>query len=475
MAIRRRSVNTWVKQLKKSDDYYFFKLGSKPLKAALLIQRQVRKFLFRAKMRRILHTYHQIREQRVIEIENFLRTALQIILNKKKISDIKFENYKQDRLVKIRQKLCILLFKTFWRKNKFTFKIVMTRVKKYKRMKKNEQRLRASNANLPQVKPDQAKKNKELLGVAETGYVSSRSSFADDSEFGSEKDENKAKEEVESNSSEIFKKLEAERQQKLTIAKLSYSIPKAKEPLNVLPFLYQKDILEGISPPSHHVTTTRASVFRMNDSNPKRHNPGKSAALDEESNKLLYLKPKTTASSRPKYGNDGNPLYMKPTTAYKMSRWDAEAPGDDVDDHKKNLKPRDDSKVLSPTFTSIQKVSKISKNFVKKEKVPVWRPSTQHYNPYVTNLDNFNVLPADKKNKTRPVTMSSSPRNMKKEEIFENNEKTDKNEFEARVEVNSLTFNAALPNMAVILASYKGFVNTVRPGTEKIRRLSSLK
>jgi hypothetical protein len=111
---------------------------------------------------------------------------------------------------------------------------------------------------------------------------------------------------------------------------------------------------------------------------------------------------------------------------------------------------------------------------VKKEKVPVWRPSTQHYNPYVTNLDNFNVIPADKKNKTRPVTMSYSPRNMIKEEV-ESNEKAGKNEFEARVEVNTLTFNAALPNMADILASYKGFVNTVRPGTEKIRRLSSLK
>jgi hypothetical protein len=465
MAIRRRSVNTWVKQLKKSDDYYFFKLGSKPLKAALLIQRQVRKFLFRAKMRRILNTYHLIRQQRVIEIENFLRIAFRVILAKKVIFDIKFENFKALRLIKIRQKLCILLFKSFWKKNKFTFKIVMTRIKKYKRMKRNEQRLKASNANLQGKVND--KKNKDLLGVNEHGIMSSRSSFADDSEFGSDKDENKAKEEIESNTSEINKKLEAERQQKIAITKLSYSIPKNKEPLNVLPYLYQKDILEGISPPSHHITTTRASVFRMNDSNPKRHNPSKPKVLEEDSLNFSYIKPKTTSTSRPKQGNDGNPLYMKPTTAYKMSRWDAEAPGDDLEDRKKNLKPRDDSKVLSPTFTSIQKVSKV---FIQKGKIPIWRPSTQHQSPYVTNLENFNFPAPDKKVK-RPTTMSYSPRHEKKEE--KNEEKNA--EIEARVEMNTLSFNAALPGLAEILSNYKGFVNTVKPGTEKVRRLSSLK
>lgn len=470
MAIRRRSVNTWVKLLKKSDDYYFFKLGSKPLKAAKLIQKNVRKFLFRQKMRRILDTYKKIRQQKVVQIKNCIRKYIRIFLGKKVISDLKFFNYRAERLIKIRQRLCILLMKAFWRKNKFTFKIVMTRIKKYKRMKKNEERMKASKANLLQGKAEAGKKNGGLLGagLGGTGYQSSRSSFYDDSELGSGDEEGKeVKEDVGSCTSEINKKLEAERQGKIAIAKVAYSIPKNKEPINVLPYLYQKDILEGVSPPSHHITTTRASVFRMNDSNPRRQNPSILSSHSSDPTKLAQIKPQTSATTRPKHGQDGNPLYMKPTTAYKMSRWDAEAPGEDVEEPKKNIKPRDNSKVLSGTFTSMQKVSKVYKN---KDNFKVWRPNTRHQELYVTNIDNFHFAPPVKQKK-RPQTMSYSPRGKIERGVNEQVQVV-----EARIEVNTLTFDAALPGLASIVNCYKGgFKNNVRPGTEKMRRLSSIK
>lgn len=467
MAIRRRSVNTWVKLLKKSDDYYFFKLGSKPLKAAKLIQKSVRKFLFRQKMRRILNTYNKIRQQKVVEIKNLIRTYIRIFLGKKVISDIKFENYKAERLIKIRQKLCILLMKSFWKKNKFTFKIVMTRIKKYKRMKKNEERMKASKANLLQGK-DGGKKTGTYLGIGgATGCHSSRSSFCDDSELGSDNEEGReGKEEVESHTSEINKKLEAERQEKIAIAKVAYSIPKKKEPINVLPFLYQKDILESVSPPSHHISTTRACVFRMIDSNPRRQNLSiLSHHSSELNNKAVLSKPQTSATTRPKVGQDGNPLYMKQTTAYKMSRWDAENPADEIEEPKKNIKPRDDSKVLSGTFTSMQKVSKV---FIRKEKFKVWRPNTRHQDLYVTNVDNFNFAPPVKQKK-RPQTMSFSPRVRK----VENCEPEKIQGVEMKIEVNTLSFDAALPGLANIVNSYKGgFRGNARPGTQKLGRLS---
>ncbi|OMJ84035.1 hypothetical protein SteCoe_14904 [Stentor coeruleus] len=475
MTIRRLSVKTWITYLKKNDDHYIFELGPKPQHAAIIIQRFVRNLLFKFKIRRIKRVYDILRAQKVEEIQNYIKKILRVFYSKHTIANIKFENFRSGRLQEIREKLSIISVKNYWRKVKFSFKIIMQKIRKYKRMKKNEERMRApSNKNLTvQGKHNNmlSQKKGDFLNVNDMGNNrNSRGSILDsDAESGSGDEDGKdAKVETQSVASEINRKLEKERQAKISTSKVSYSIPKQKEPSNVLPYLYQKDILEGVSPPNHYISVTRATTFRMNDSNPKRFSPTRNSStnLDRQSILLSLIKPYTSSAPRPKAGADGNPIYMKPTTASKMSRWDAEAPDIDLDDGKKIIQPREDSKVMSSTFASIQKVSRA---YTKKDKISKpWRPNTQHNQPYVSNVDNTSFI---KTNTTfvRPSTMNFSPRHIERKRVQSAASPIPENKYE----VNSLSFEAALPGLSNMISSYNTrFVVRVRPRIEHIKRFS---
>ena len=237
----------------------------------------------------------------------------------------------------------------------------MQKIKKFKRMIRNEERLNKQATNT--IKRPDTLFRENFLNVHD--YRDSKVSLmTDDFDSVTENGEPKDPKE-ESVSSGLNKKIEQERQQKIAISMIAHNLPKFKEPLNVLPYLYQKDILEGASPPSHYVSTTRAMVFRMNNVNPQRFNTKvKEKSVNREKILLSLIKPYTSAAKRPKLGGDQNPAYMKPTTASKMSRWDAEAPNEEIEEPKSNLKPREDSKVMSPTYAYMQKVSRI---YTKKE------------------------------------------------------------------------------------------------------------
>ena len=470
MAIRRKSVRTWVKNLKKSDDYYVYELGPKPQIAARMIQRFVKTLLFKFKIRRISRVYNLLRQQIVEEMDNKIRRYLRIFQSKAIISDMKFQVYKSNKLKQIRERVSIVSVKNFWRKSKFTFKIIMMKIKKTKRMLRNEQRIKKpSTANLSSPKPGHSHYKGDLLTIQPVpNQISSKSSLSiNDFDSALSNEEGKAvKEDLESLTSEINRKLEQERQEKLSYVRLSYNLPKAKEPSNVLPYLYQKDIIEGVSPPSHYISTTRASVFRMNDSNPKRLSPRR-LSLPPSLPSKPSAKPTTSSTRRPKPGGDQNPLYMKPTTASKMCRWDAGAPNEEIEEPKKFAKPREDSKVLSPTFAFIQKRNRA---FTPKEMGdrPGWRPST-HYQEPARAVEEWGGKAREPKGSARPKTMSVSPRGR--------GEQRGKTAIwpipETKIEINSLSFEAALPGMADILNSYgNGFVVRVKPRVDKVRQVS---
>ena len=248
MAIRRKSVYTWVKNLKKSDDYYIYKLGSKPEKAANVIQRFVKMLLFKFKIRRILKVYNVLRAEKVEEMNNNARKCLRMLWAKNILAQIKFELYKAKRLKEIREKLAIISVRNYWRKIKFTFKIIMQKIKKFNRMIRNEQRLskpiingvtaNKKNENNPQ-KMDYLIVTNEIPNH----YSSKGSLNMSDFDSATENEEGKeGKDDVESLTSEINRKIEEERQGRIANARLAYNLPKVKEPTNVLPYLYQKDI-----------------------------------------------------------------------------------------------------------------------------------------------------------------------------------------------------------------------------------------
>ena len=472
MAIRRKSVHTWVINLKKSDDYYVYKLGPKPEQAAKMIQRFVKQLLFKFKIRRILKVYNILRAEKVEEINNQVRKAVRILWSRNILSELKFELHKANLLKEIRERLGIISVRNYWRKMKFTFKIIMQKIKKFKRMIKNEERIRKSISNLlANKKNDDNQVKMDYLTVNDYSYQrNSKGSLSiDDYDSATENEEGKEnKDGGESFTSEINRKIEEERQGRIAYARLAHNLPKVKEPANVLPYLYQKDILEGISPPSHYISATRASVFRMNSVSPRRHSPNQIAQTTNaiKINPLYLIKPFTSSTRRGKIGSDQSPAYMKPTTASKMCRWDAEAPNEDIEELKKNIKPREDSKVLNSTFAYNQKKIRAHTVKEKSEKLekPMWRPSTQYHSPFFPPVEYNN--PKTARSTARPSTMNVSPR--AKDDIRVKSAISPIPE--SKIEINALSFEAALPGLSDMLNTYtKAFVVRVRPGIEKIK------
>lgn len=463
MAIRKKSVNTWVKNLKKSDDYYFYQLGSKPEKAARILQKFVKQLLFKFKIRRILRTYTILQQQKINEIQLKLQKFLRVLKCKETISNLKFEIKKKFMLSKIRERVAITSVKGYWKKSKFTFKIIMQKIKKFKRMIRNEKRFSTVDKDTSNISKKGFYKGDHLNAKPLLTTRSKNSILSEDFDTNENEGENEEenKKEEESLTSDLNRRQEQERQEKIARVRLSYNLPKAKEPLNVLPYLYQKDILEGMSPPSHYISTTRATVFRMNVSNPKR--VYESNAKTSPQNLLSLIKPYTSSAPRPKLGGDQPPAYMKPTTASKMCRWDAEAPNEEIEEPKKNIKPRDDSKVLSPTFAYMQKVTK---TYTKKDTPdkPIWRPSTQYHDP--NTLPDASIpskIPKTAKSPNRPLTLASFPIAQQKK-FHRSISPSLQNKFE----INSLNFEAALPELSDIVNSYNNrFIVRVRPKIEK--------
>ena len=70
-----------------------------------------------------------------------------------------------------------------------------------------------------------------------------------------------------------FLQIEKDRKEKIQNGKISYNIARAKEPISVLPLLYQKDIQEEIFPMKNYTQPTKANICRMSASMPKRQNP----------------------------------------------------------------------------------------------------------------------------------------------------------------------------------------------------------
>ena len=115
----------------------------------------------------------------------------------------------------------------------------------------------------------------------------------------------------------------------------------------MLPFLYQKDMIESISLPSNYNTITRATASRISESMPQRYSP----ALYKSKSPTPYV---VFQSKRivPK----PVPIYKKETVASKMNKWDAELDREETV-LKPKFNPRPDSKVLELTIATRQKIN----------------------------------------------------------------------------------------------------------------------
>jgi hypothetical protein len=114
-------------------------------------------------------------------------------------------------------------------------------------------------------------------------------------------------------------------------------------------------------------------------------------------------------------------------------------------------------------------MQKVSRAFTKKDRISKpWRPNTQYNQPYVSNVDNTSFIKTTK-TFVRPSTMSYSPRQAEGKRV----QSAASPIPEAKYEVNSLSFEAALPGLSNMISSYNTrFVVRVRPRIEHVKKIS---
>lgn len=450
-------MKVWMDSLQFTNDFCVFRVGLMPEVSAQRIQRCGKRFLFKLKLKRLKKVYELLLEAKLERIYGVIRNGLVFMRNRLVINQLKFEVYKAIRLREICEKLAILRVKKQFRKNKLSFKVIKYRMKKFKRKLKFSQR-QAKQSHNPSIDEKAAAFNlnneeHELIKVpsASSSFTTTPKDVTQlelSSQANLEFDETqKVLDEIADDSSEanseVLRRLEKERKLKLKKGFISYNISKTKPPNNVLPYLYQKDLMESNKPFSHHNLVTKATVTRMSESAPVRFSPNKARVRLP---KNLYLsKPKTSKSSN--RSRLSTPSYLKATFTHNNSRWDAELLNPIVEPEVIKKIASGDNKLSTPTFTFAQKRQEPYRPQSVDER-PVWRPSTHNGQGHVMY--------------EKPPKTSHKSRSRYHLENSNRSEKRTKSAFNPIPELTkntyaspkSLSFQAALPEFTQILNHY---------------------
>lgn len=338
--MQRKIVRIRLQGLEKCNKFYMFSLGTAPAKAAILIQRSVRRLLFRLKIAKYEKYYLFLLNERAEKIYSVIRKHLLVYSGKLKIENVKFEKYKAARLFIIKRNVAVLRIGKVYRMNKWSFKVIKHKISKYKRRLRNSAFADISLTNTTQINPNTTYSSRARLSVQGSEIdQEARSPVLAEVELTSSTSEN----------DRIQRELFLKRQEELRIArikygKISHCIGTKPETQNILPLLYEKDITENLVQFSYGAIT-RATASRISESRPKRSSP----VLSKSKTPTPYVRFKSKRIDL-KY----IPLYKKETVSSKLSRWDAEAEADSGT-MKNLIRPRFNSTVRNFTFSQIQK------------------------------------------------------------------------------------------------------------------------
>ena len=371
--------------LEKSNKFYMFSLGTAPARAAIIIQRSVRRLLFRLKIAKYEKYYFFLLNERAEKIYSVIRKHLLVYAAKMKIESIKFEKYKAARLFMIKRNVAVLRVANVYRMNKWSFKVIKHKISKYKRRLRNTAFADSAMINTTQMNPNTNYSSRARLSVQGSEIdQEARSPVLAEVEISSSTSEN----------DRIQREQFLKRQEELRIArikygKISHCIGTKPETQNILPLLYEKDITENIAQFSYGAIT-RATASRISESRPKRTSP----TLSKSKTPTPYVRFKSKRIDL-KY----IPLYKKETVSSKLNRWDAEGEAE-AGSIKNFIRPRFNSTVRNFTFSQIQKrraksvrveevairpktTLKVFREFIKK--VPENRPYSMNSNLLVFN------------------------------------------------------------------------------------------
>ncbi|CAG9322679.1 unnamed protein product [Blepharisma stoltei] len=476
---KERAIKVWMNSLQSTSDFCVYSVGVMPEISARKIQKCARKFLFLQKIKRLKKVYETMLEEKLKRIYGIIGTGLMYMKSRMIINGLKFEIYKAARLKEICEKLALLKIKKIYRENKLSFKVIKYRMRKYKRKLKFNQKS-PNKSRDPSIDDKIAQQivtvieDHELTKVPSVAssfistpkdgllgetMLSSQGNIEFFDEINQEVDE--IADESSEDDSVIQRRKEKERKEKIKKGFISYKIPKSKPQQNLLPFLYQKDLMESTRPITHHFMSTRATVTRMSESVPLRYVPKKEPPLKlPKTLETRYSSPKNAKRSD---SRSKSPSYLRATMSYNLSRWDADMiyPKTEAEVHKKTASG--DNKINSPTFTHTQKTQQPYKpqHF---DNRPVWRPSTHD------NRKHYVVLPLSQtfnkpKKIHRPATNEAPIVNRTQSALNSISE-----DVPSGQNPGSLSFQAALPEFTQILNHYSSpFYVRLKPQTYKVK------
>ena len=238
IAFRQRSIQNWVKVLGKSTFRSLFHMGYMPDKAAIVIQKAVKRFLFRRKIGRLQEAYYYMLHEKMYIAFALIRKVVYSHLAKQKA---RWRQFKIDRIAildAMKYKLAALQIKKHWKRMRMSMRSMLLKIRKYKRRLKNLEKAKAVEAMRNASPEPEAKPEGEQEGEGEP------------EEFDSEEER-------------IMREEQRLKEEKIKMGKISYNIQKTKINNEVMPFMYQKDLQEEAELVYHHQDVTRATASRM--------------------------------------------------------------------------------------------------------------------------------------------------------------------------------------------------------------------
>ena len=202
------------------------------------------------KIRRIEKVYQFFQSIKEREAEFKLKVYSKNFFGLLKLKEIIFYHQRIEKIAIIRKNLALLVIKNYLNNNKLTVKGIRRKIHKYKRMMKA-------------FKSSSAISNREGSTKNTENYLNSSNENIKGEDLGNIL-------ECASLTSTEFQMIEHEKQEKIKMSKVSYNVGKSKEPLSVLPYIYEKLIKDDIAPPKHHLNLTFCTTARMSEASPVR-------------------------------------------------------------------------------------------------------------------------------------------------------------------------------------------------------------
>jgi IQ calmodulin-binding motif len=363
--ISKKKVYEILDSLKETEKYCFLEVGLIVKNAALKLQKFIKKFLFRKKIKRISDAYYAYLETLKSPLYSYITQTMLFFYSRLEIHERKLEKAKILQLTKIREKRAIRIIKAFFDARKLKVKGLKNKIGKYKRLlrlshqaniirnakmdaeeKKNfydvQKRINTVNMISPSPAPinlsnqssGTALPNTSTLKVQETTlenklepsiplqkYAQTLSIY-NDSDF----------------LVESLYEQEKQRNKKIKQGLSSLGIYKSKNS-KIIPILYQKEV--EMRPGTHHIDRTNASIIRMSESIPSRSSP------------KVYKKPEIRIRSAiPKRKILTTVKYLNQTITSSLHSKDY---SEIIFSNKNTPKKPTKNKIFEQTITSLQK------------------------------------------------------------------------------------------------------------------------